>query len=83
MSDKREKAKRTMMAGLESSDSYSSSDTAEGNEDVKEKSVTEVSESTSEGDSRRQENEIREPVVRKLLEIWDQLYPYNKKKGKR
>lgn len=67
MTEKREKAKRAMMAGLESSESYSSSDSEPLNDNT---SSTTTDPTPT----------IREPVVRRLLESWDELYPFLRKR---
>ena len=64
MSEKRDRARRAMMAGLEPSDSYSSSDSDTPTDDLESSPPVQA---------------CREPVVRRLLDSWDKLYPFMKK----
>lgn len=75
MSSYRSRAKRAMMQGLESSDSYSSSEYDDTVENFG-KTSSEISEMMSEEPA--ETFSVVEPApnaVRKLLALWDELYP--------
>ena len=80
MSSNRARAKRAMMQGLDSSESYSSSDYDETVENFG-KTSSEVSEPMSEVPQETVTfSQPAQDPVRKLLFMWDELYPSLRKK---